>query len=132
MDGVKPATLDILAELEQEMVREGRTAEAAALREARYFLSGVDPGFLTLEEAAERLGVSRSAVERGIERGALVGLPKAEQWLVAAESVKRLLRLREALQELDQEGDPTDEEIAAMHSRPLSTSECEGVPASPP
>lgn len=96
--------LRTLAELEREMGRAGRANEEGALREALRTLSRRRGEFLTTGEAAEQLGVSIPTVKRWIERGALAGGPVGGRWLVAPESVERVVRLKESLVELDQEG----------------------------
>lgn len=123
---VKLTTLSTLAELEREMARAGRSREEEALREALRALARPERGFLTTGQAAEKLGVSISTVKRWVERGALGGGAMGGRWLVAAESVERLLRLREALVALDREGNPTPEEIQEIYRRPRPTSEGQG------
>ncbi|MBI4493447.1 MAG: helix-turn-helix domain-containing protein [Chloroflexi bacterium] len=120
---VKLGTLDTLAELEQEMARAGRMREGEALREALRALARSDPGLLTTGQAAERLGVSIPTVKRWVERGALAGGAMGGRWLVALESVERLLRLRESLAALDREGNPTDEELRELYRKPRHPSE---------
>ena len=115
---VTMATLTALAELEQEMGRTGRSREEQALREALHALARPERGVLTTGQAAERLGVSIPTVKRWVERGALVGGALGRRWLVSAESVERLVRLREALVALDDEGHPTPDEICALSRRP--------------
>ena len=103
---VKLATLNTLAKLEQEMARAGRTAEEEALREARRALARPERGFLTMGQAAERLGVSIPTVKQWLGRGALTGGPLADgRWRVSTESVDHLVSLRESLLELDREPD---------------------------
>lgn len=120
--------LKTLAELEQEMGRAGRATEEEALREALRTLARRRGEFLTTGEAAERLGVSIPTVKRWIERGALAGGPMGGRWLVAPESVERMVRLRESLVELDREGNPTVEEIRSTAQHPLARVESPGGP----
>ena len=115
---VKATTLSTLAELEQEMVRAGRHAEQAALNEAVRALSRPPRGFLTTGQAAEQLGVSIPTIKRWIERGTLDGGPVEGRWLVTTASVGQKRRLRQVLEELDREGNPTCEEIQALYRRP--------------
>jgi excisionase family DNA binding protein len=116
-------TLATLAELEEEMVRNGRMPEAAALGEARRLLAGRRHGLLTTGEAAERLGVSIPTVRRWIERGALDGARIEGRWLVAAEGVDRLVSVRKALQEVASEGFPSDDELRSLLERAGRSSE---------
>src|SRR4051794_32371921 len=104
------ATLERLAALEVEMAHAGRSAEEAALRDARRALARQHE-VLTTGEAAERLRISIPTVERWIGRGTLVGSAIGSRWLVSAQSVERILRLRAALADLDAEGNPTPGEI---------------------
>jgi excisionase family DNA binding protein len=110
-------TLKTLGELEQEMGRAGRTTEEEALREALRTLARRRGEVLTTGEAADQLGVSIPTVKRWIERGVLVGSLMGGRWLVAPDSVQRLARLKASLVELDQEGNPTEEEIRAIDQR---------------
>jgi len=84
--------------------------------------------FLSPSEAAERLGVSIPTVKRWIERGALAGGPMGGRWLVAPESVERMVRLRESLVELDREGSPAIAEIQGTEQRSPARVESPGVP----
>ncbi|HEY7059967.1 MAG TPA: helix-turn-helix domain-containing protein [Chloroflexota bacterium] len=110
-------TLRTLAGLEAEMAQTGREAEQLALREALLSLGRPERGFLTTGQAAERLGISIPTVKRWVERGTLAGGPLGGRWVVAAEGVDRLVRLREALAAMDREGNPTPEEIQALSKR---------------
>lgn len=114
---VKLTTLSVLADLEQEMARTGRVTEEAALREARQVLAHSGASFLTTGQAAQRLGVSIPTVKRWIEQGILAGGALGRRWLVSAESVEQLVHLRESLVELDQEGNPSPEEIRELYRR---------------
>lgn len=113
---VKFATLDTLATLEQEMAQAGRSSEEEALRDALRTLRRSGDGFISTGQAAERLQVSIPTIKRWIERGALVGGLVGERWLVDTESVAFASRLRSALRSLDDEGNPTQEEIQALVS----------------
>jgi excisionase family DNA binding protein len=122
------ATLTALGELEREMERAGRAREERALREALRALVRPERGVLTTGQAAERLGVSIPTVKRWVERGALIGGALGGRWRVSAESVDRLVRLRAALVALDEEGNPTPEEVGALAGR-RRTAEAEDAPA---
>ena len=111
------ATLDILARLGREMAEAGRTAEEQALRDAVAELGRFSGGLLTTGEAAGRLRVSIPTVKRWIERGALAGVDTGTRWLVTEESVDRVIRIRRNLKEMDEEGNPTDEEILELTKR---------------
>lgn len=115
------ATLDTLLQLQREMAAEGRTAEEEALREALTCLgralSKADDGLLTTGEAAERLGLSISTVKRWAQRGVLRGVDMGTRWLVARESVDRIVRIRKTLAEMDAEGNPTPEEFVQLRRR---------------
>lgn len=115
---VSLATLTTLEALEQEITQAGRPQEEAALREALGALSRPERGFLTTGQAAERLGVSIPTIKRWIERGTLAGGPLGGRWVVTQESVNRLCRLRESLAALDQEGNPTLDEVREIYRRP--------------
>jgi hypothetical protein len=115
---VKADTLSTLAELEREMAQAGRSAAQAALQEAIRALSQPVREFLTIEQAAQRLGLTVEMVEGCIERGALEGGTVEGRRLVAAEGVESMVSLREALRAIEEEGFPTDEEIRAMYNRP--------------
>src|SRR4051794_29454227 len=119
---VRPTTLSTLAKLEQEMARAGRVREEEALREARDALADPRRRVLTTGQAAERLGVSVPTVKRWIERGVLTATAVGNRWRVAPESVDRLVRLRESLQALDEEGNPSPEEVRALFARPRHAS----------
>jgi excisionase family DNA binding protein len=112
---IKMTTLATLSDLEQEMEGAGRPAERDALREAVNALAKREPDFLTTGQAAERLGVSIPTVKRWIERGGLAGGEMGRRWLVSAESVERLIQVRNTLWEMDREGNPSREEIAQTH-----------------
>ena len=109
---VSPASLNTLDALQHEMARNGRVAEQAAIAEVLQALEA--PGFLSTGEAGARLDDSIPTIKRWIQRGALQGGPAGPQWIVSAASVDRLLRLRQALAELDAQGNPTAEEIVAL------------------
>lgn len=110
-------TLNTLSQLRHEMAHAGRTAEEAALQEALLVLARRERGFLSTGQAAERLGVSIPTIRRWVERGALAGGSTGGRWIVAAESVDRLVRLRRALVALDREGNPSE---AAPMSAPAA------------
>ena len=110
-------TLTALEALEAEMGNAGRAREEAALREALNALARPERGFLTTGRAAERLGVSIPTVKRWIERGALAGGALGGRWVVTQESVDLVSRLRESLAALDQEGNPTPDELRALYQR---------------
>ena len=114
---VKLGTLNVLVELEREMASAGRSIEEQALREAVQALARTEPAFLTTGRAAARLRVSVPTVKRWVERGVLAGGSLGNRWVVAAESVERLARVREALVALDDEGNPTPAEISALYAR---------------
>src|SRR6266508_4547211 len=114
---VKLATLSTLENLKQEMARAGRPREQEALDEALGALARPRRGFLTTGEAADQLGISIPTVKRWIERGTLDGGPVGGRWLVSSESVERILRVRNVLRELDEEGNPTDAEIRELYGR---------------
>ena len=114
---IKVTTLSVLQDLEREMSRAGRAPEEQALREAVQALARPERGLLTTGRAAERLGVSIPTVKRWIERGALAGGLLGGRWLVAEDSVERLVRLRQALVALDAEGNPSDEEVHSLIRR---------------
>lgn len=111
------ASLDTLARLGQEMAEAGRTTEEEALRDAVAELGRFSGGLITTGEAAERLRISIPTVKRWIERGALSGVDTGTRWLVTEESVERVLRIRRNLKEMDEEGNPTDEEILELTKR---------------
>jgi excisionase family DNA binding protein len=114
-------TLETLAKLEREMAAGGRDNEVKALQEAVACLSRSltrgGEGLLTTGEAAEKLGVSISTVKRWVQRGVLRGVDTGTRWLVGREGVERILRMRKALAELDEQGYPTAEEFAAIRRR---------------
>lgn len=112
---IKMETLTTLAQLEREMAGAGRPAERDALREAVNALAKREPEFLTTGQAADRLGVSIPTVKRWIERGGLSGGEMGGRWLVSAESVERLVEVRNTLLEMDRDGNPSREEIAQAH-----------------
>ena len=115
---MKLATLETLVELEGEMIRLGRQNEGQALREALQLLARPDQELLTTGQAAERLGIAIPTVTRWVERGALVGARPSGRWLIAAASVERLLQLRAALREIEQEGFPSDDELQQLIRSP--------------
>jgi hypothetical protein len=49
--------VNVLARLPREMANAGRSNEELALREAANLVGRLDQGVLTIEEAAERLGM---------------------------------------------------------------------------
>ena len=118
---VNLTTLSTLEDLEVEMGREGRSREKAALHEALNALARPERGFLTTGRAADLLGVSIPTVKRWIERGTLAGGALGRRWVVSQESVERLARLRVSLLALDQEGNPTPDEVREL-TRPLRRS----------
>jgi excisionase family DNA binding protein len=114
---IKLAVLETLADLEQEMARAGRPTEEAALHEAVRALSQPSSDHLPAGRAAERLGVSTATVKRWIERGTLDGAVIGGRRIVSAASVDRLVRIRDVLDELDKEGNPTPDEVRALYQR---------------
>jgi hypothetical protein len=113
------------------MERAGRSREALALRDALRALARSERGFLTNGQAAERLGVIIPTVKRWIERGAVEGGVLSGRWLVSAESVERLIRLRAALVALDEEGNPTPDEVRRLINR-RGSAEGQGAAAAGP
>jgi excisionase family DNA binding protein len=111
------STLNTLEVLENEMARAGLTGEVDALRAAIQALARPERGILTTGQAAERLGVTIPTVKRWIERDTLAGGAIGRRWLVAAESVDHLCRLRASLDELDREGSPTVQEVSELYRR---------------
>jgi excisionase family DNA binding protein len=116
-DMVSVGTIRTLAELEEEMGRAGRANEQQALRETLHALARPEHDLLTTGQAAERLGVSIPTIKRWVERGALAGGSLGTRWLISAESVDRLVRLRAAVVKLDREGNPTHEALQALYVR---------------
>ena len=114
---VKLATLSTLEQLEQEMAAAGRAREEQALREVLNAVRRPPNGYVTTGAAAERLGISIPTVKDWIRRGTLDGGPVGGRWLVDEGSVERVLRIRRILREMDEEGNPTDEEIRELYSR---------------
>jgi excisionase family DNA binding protein len=112
------ATLNTLAGLEQEMARVGRVAEQRALHAALRAFASPASGYLTTGATAAALGVSIPTVKRWIQRGVLRGVCLGSRWLVSKDSVDQALRLRSALAALDEEGNPSPEEIQAVLDRP--------------
>jgi hypothetical protein len=78
---------------------------------------------LTVVQAAEPLGISIPTVGSWLERGTLDGELVEGCWLVAGESVERILRVRRVLQELDREGNPSLEEIRDLYALSRQSSE---------
>jgi hypothetical protein len=115
---VPRATPYVLTDLAREMADAGRSAEEAAFRAAVHALARPARGFLTADQAAEGLGIPVSTVEDWVERGTLEGGPAEGCLLVATESVERVPRVREALRALDEEGNPTPEEIRDLYAQP--------------
>ena len=112
------ATLNTLAGLEQEMARAGRAAEQRALHAVLRAFASPASGYLTTGATAAALGASIPTVKRWIQRGALRGVHLGSRWLVRQESVDQATRLRSALTALDDEGNPSPEEIQAVLDRP--------------
>ena len=108
---VKPETLDTLARLERELADEGRTEEVEAVRDALSALARPERGLLTTGQAAERLGVSITTVKEWVKRGTLRGVDTGTRWLVSEHSVERILKIRQTIAEIDEEGYPTPQEI---------------------
>lgn len=128
---VKLATLDTLAALEREMAQAGRSSEYEALRDALRTLQGSGDDFISTGQAAERLQVSIPTVKRWVERGALEGGRLGERWLIDAQSVARTSRLRSALRLVDEEGNPSQEEVQALISRHRSRREDQRASSAP-
>jgi excisionase family DNA binding protein len=116
------ATLNTLAELEQEMARTGRVAEQRALHAVLRACASPGGGYLTTGATAAALGVSIPTVKRRIRRGVLRGVCLGTRWLVSKDSVDQALRLRSAPVALDAEGNPSPEEIQALLDRPPEAS----------
>jgi len=114
---VKPSTIRALTELEQEMARAQRTAEAEAIREALAALVRPSQGWLSTGQAAEQLGVTVPTVKDWIRRGTLEGQPVGSRWRVAAASVEKVLQVRRTLVEMGAEGYPTEEEVRELVQR---------------
>lgn len=111
------STIEILLRLEREMEEAGRAGERDALRDAIRSLGRKRGEMLTTGQAADRLGISIPTVKRWVERGTLAGYSLGSRWFVSSESVDRLIELRDIFRELDEEGNPTDEEIQALYAR---------------
>jgi excisionase family DNA binding protein len=111
------ATLNTLAGLEQEMARAGRVAERRALHAALCAFASPASGYLTTGATAAALGVSIPTVKRWIQRGVLRGMYVGSRWLVSQESADQALRLRSALTDLDDEGNPAPDEVQALVDR---------------
>jgi len=116
------ATLNTLAGLEEEMARAGRVAEQRALHAALRAFASPASGYLTTGATAAALGVSIPTVKRWIQRGVLRGVCLGSRWLVSKDSVDQALRLRSVLAALDDEGNPSPEEIQALLDRPPEAS----------
>jgi excisionase family DNA binding protein len=116
------ATLNTLACLEQEMARTGRVAERRALHAALCAFASPTGGYLTTGATAAALGVSIPTVKRWIQRRALHGVCVGSRWLVSQASVDQALRLRSALADLDDEGNPSPEHLQALVDRPRGPS----------
>ncbi len=114
MRAISPSTIETLAELEQEMVAAQRRPAAEAIREALAALARPNRGWLTTGQAAERLGVTIPTIKDWIRRGTLKGTPVGSRWVVSEESVERILGIRKALADIEDEGHPTPEEIASL------------------
>ncbi len=114
MRAVSPSTIETLAELEQEMVAARREPAAEAIRVALTALARPNRGWLTTGQAAERLGVTIPTIKDWVRRGTLKGTPVGSRWVVSEESVERILGIRKALSDLEEEGYPTSEEIAGL------------------
>lgn len=117
---VSVETIRAVVNLEAEMMRAGRVVEEGALREVLQALGRPEFGFLSEEEAGALLGISPEMVRQWTSRGALTGVQLPGRWLVARESVERTHRLRQALGAMDEEGNPTAEEVEELY-RPHST-----------
>src|SRR5438105_776741 len=65
---VKPATIQVLADLEREMADAQRTAAASAIRDAITILVSPARGWISTGQAAERLGVTVPTVKEWIRR----------------------------------------------------------------
>ncbi len=116
------ATLNTLAALEQEMARTGRLAERRALHTALCAFASPASGYLTTGATAAALGISIPTVKRWIQRGALRGVCLGSRWLVSQESVDQALRLRSALAVLDDEDNPSPEELRVLLDHPPEAS----------
>lgn len=114
MKAVSLSTIEKLAELEQEMVAAQREPAAEAIRKALAALARPNRGWLTTGQAAEKLGVSIPTVKDWIKRGTLKGTPVGSRWIASEESVERILGIRKALGDLEEEGFPSPEEIARL------------------
>lgn len=121
MKSLEQARLDTLARLGRELAGEGRNQEAEAVREAISELA-YSHGLITTGKAAERLHISIPTVKRWIGRRVLAGVDTGTRWLVSEESVDRVLRRRQTLADLDEEGNPSDEELD-RHGKPESRKE---------
>jgi hypothetical protein len=113
---VNRGILGTLEQLKAEMGRACRSEEESALRDALRALRRSNREFLTAGQAAERLSVSPASIKRWAQRGALVGGTVGSAWLVSAESVEALARLRSSLAEMDHEGNPSADEIRAHYN----------------
>lgn len=114
MTAIRASTIETLAELEQEMVAAQREPVAEAIREALTALARPNRGWLTTGQAAERLGVTIPTIKEWVRRGTLKGTPVGSRWVVSEDSVERIVGIRKALDDLDEEGYPTPEEIASL------------------
>lgn len=104
-----------VASLEAEMTRAGWVQEEGALRKVLRALSRPEFGFPSEEQAGATLGIPTGMVRQWASRGGLIGVALEGRWLVARESVERPRRLREAPRAMDEEGNPTAEEIKELY-----------------
>lgn len=111
-------TLKTVANLEAEMTHAGRVEEEGALREVLQVLGSPEFGFLSEEKTSELLEISPDMVRQWVSRGALAGVEIQGRWLIARESVERNQRLRDALRAMDEEGNPTAEEVELNRTGP--------------
>lgn len=114
---IRESTLDELIELEREMVSQGRTSAAEALRVAVAALAKPVRGWISTGEAAERLGISIPTVKAWISRGALTGRRVGDRWWVSDQSVREVLGFGDGIAALEEERIPTEEEALELTRR---------------
>jgi excisionase family DNA binding protein len=109
------AGLNALRDLEKKLAETGQAYEAKAVQEAITELS--EPvELISATEAAKRLSVPIPTIEDWIGRGTLRGGRIRGRTIVTRDSVEGIVRLREVLNALDEEGNPTFEEIQELEA----------------
>lgn len=113
MPTLKEQTLARSYSLIDALRREGRADDAATVEALLATAQAQETTYLTINEAAQRLGVSRQTIVKLINRGILPSARLAGRLMVPASAFARFAEIESVLDQLDAEGSVLSPEDAA-------------------